>query len=307
MKTHNSKIIPESGNTPLLKANILEKKVGINSIYIKLEQNNPTHTHKDRAASMIVNKAKEKRFRGVTIGTCGNFGVSVAYFCSLYGLKSHLFIPSSYDMPRLKKMQSYGANIEFIEGTYEDTVEASARYAKVNEYFDANPHGEGAEIAIEGYKKIAHEIVKDLGNISLLVWVPVGNGTLLTGIYLGLLEKKVKFTLGAVSSKGNNEITESYIQKRRICLKGSDLKETHINEPLLNWLPTQLEESLQALRSLNGYAYGATDTELISASDIIKSSEGITTIPSSAAGLAGLLKYKNKLPNLITHVLILTN
>lgn len=307
MKTQSPKSIPQPGNTPLIKANKIGKKLGFNSIYLKLEQKNPTHTHKDRAASMIVKKAKESGYIGVTIGTCGNFGVSVAYFCSLYGLKSRLFIPRSYDIPHLKDMQNYGADIEYIDGTYEDAVDASAEYAKLNEFFDANPHGEGAEIAIEGYKKIAHEIIKDLGNIPLVVWVPVGNGTLLTGIYLGLLEKNVKFSLGAVSSKGNNEITESYIRKRRVGLKGSDLKETHVNEPLLNWFPTQLEESLQALKDSNGYAYGAIDTELISASKIIKSSEGITTTPSSAAGLAGLMKYKDKLPNLITHVVVLTN
>lgn len=307
MKTSGSKIIPQTGNTPLVKANNIGKKLGLDSIYLKLEQNNPTHTHKDRAASLIVRRAKERGCRGVTIGTCGNFGVSVAHFCFLYGLKSRLFIPRSYDIPRLKEMQNYGADIEYVDGTYEDAVDVSTQYAKLNEYFDANPHGEGAEIAIEAYKKIAHEIVKDLGNIPLVVWVPVGNGTLLTGIYLGLLEKNAKFSLSAVSSKGNNEITESYIQKRRIDLRGRDLKETHINEPLLNWLPTQLEESLQALKDSNGYAYGATDTELVSASKIIKLSERIITTPSSAAGLAGLLKYKNKLPNLITHVVILTN
>lgn len=307
MKTQNSKVVPQLGNTPLLKANTLEKNIGINSIYLKLEQNNPTHTHKDRAASMIVKNAKDKGFHGVTAGTCGNFGVSIAYFCFLHGLKSQLFIPNSYDIPRFKEMQSYGTNIKFIEGTYEDAVEASRMYAKLNEYFDANPYGEGAEIAIEGYKKIAREIIKDLGNTSLVVWVPVGNGTLLTGIYLGLLEKNSKFLLGAVSSKGNNEITESYMQKRRVCLKGSDLKDTRVNEPLLNWLPAQLDESLKALNNSNGYAYGATDTELVFASDIIKSSEGIITTPSSAAGLTGLLKYKNKFSGSMTHVLILTN
>lgn len=307
MKAQRSKIIPQSGNTPLLKANTLGKKIGLNSIYIKLEQNNSTHTHKDRAASMVVKKAKEKGFQGMTIGTCGNFGVSVAYFCSLRGLKSHLFIPPSYDIPRLKEMQDYGSDIEFVDGTYEDAVEVSTQYSKTKKYFDANPHGEGAEIAIEGYKNIAQEIVKDLGNIPLVVWVPVGNGTLLTGIYLGLLEKNAKFTIGAVSSKGNNEIAESYLQKRRVGLKGSDLKETYINEPLLNWLPSQLEESLQALKNSNGYAYGATDGELVSASEIIKSSEGIITSPASAAGLAGLLKYKSELSNLFTHVVILTN
>lgn len=307
MKTHSSKIIPQQGNTPLIKANNLEKELELSYLYLKLEQNNPTHTHKDRAASMIVKKAKESGYLGVTIGTCGNFGVSVAYFSFLHGLKSHLFIPHSYDIPRLREMQNYGAQIEFIDGTYEDAVEASATYSKISGYFDANPHKEGAKIAREGYKQIAYEIVERLGKIPLVVWMPVGNGTLLTGVHFGFVEKNVKFTLGAVSSKGNNEITESYIQKGRVGLKGSDLKETQVNEPLLNWLPTQLEESLQALKNSNGYAYGATDAELISASDIIKSSEGIITTPSSAAGLAGLLKYKNKFPNSITHVLILTN
>lgn len=307
MKTCSSKIHPQAGNTSLIRANNLEKKVGISSVYLKLEQKNPTHTHKDRAASRVVATAKKRKYLGVTIGTCGNFGVSIAYFAFLNGLKSRLFIPRSYDIPRLKEMQDYAAEIEFVDRTYEDAVEASAEYAKTSGYFDANPHGEGADIAIEGYMQIASEIIDQLGNIPLIVWVPVGNGTLLTGVYLGLIEKSSKFSLGAVSSKGNNEITESYIQKKRIDLNGSDLKETHINEPLLNWLPTQLEESLQALKNSNGYAYGATDAELVSASKLIKMSEGIITTPSSAAGLAGLLKYKNKLPNQVAHVVVLTN
>lgn len=307
MKAANTSINPNVTDTRLIRAPGLEKKLSFSKIYLKLEQDNPTHTHKDRAAELIVNEAKKRKYKGVTIGTCGNFGVSIAYFCHLLRLSSHLFIPESYEIPRLKEMENYGANISYTKGTYEDAVDKSIEYSKVSGLFDANPHGKGAEIAREGYKKIAHEIVKDLGNIPLVVWIPVGNGTLLTGIYLGLLEKNVKFTLGAVSSKGNNEIIESYLQKRRIGLKGSDLKETHINEPLLNWLPTQLEESLQALKNSNGSAYGATDAELVSASEIVKSSEGIITTPSSAAGLAGLLKYKNKLPNLITHVVILTN
>lgn len=307
MKVSITLINPDIVETRLIRASGLEKKLNFSKIYLKLEQDNPTHTHKDRAAELIVNEAKKIGSNGVTIGTCGNFGVSISYFCHLLGLNSHLFIPKSYEIPRLNEMITYGANISYTKGTYEDAVDKSAEFSKVSGFFDANPHGIGAKLAITGYKKIAKEIYDCLGYTPSTVWVSVGNGTLLVGVYSGFLELGNNFRLGAVSSKKNNAITESYIQGKRIKLKSTDLNETSINETLLNWRPTQLEESLSALKNSNGFAYGATDEELIEARSILEKYEGISTTPASASALAGFIKNKNILSKKDSHVIVLTN
>ncbi len=307
MKALKSQINQKVGETRLIRATALEKKFNFASIYLKLEQDNPTHTHKDRATYHIVNEAKRKGFKGVTIGTCGNFGVSISYFCNRLQFKSHLFIPKSYEIPRLKEMKTYGAIVEFSNGTYEDAVDKSTEYSKINGFFDANPHGTGAQLAITGYKDIAREIYSTLGKTPSTIWVSVGNGTLLTGVHTGFLELGISPKLGAVSSRKNNAITESYIQGKKVKFKASDLHETSINEPLLNWKPTQLEESLSALKNTDGYAYGATDNELIKAKTILERYEGIFTTPASASALAGFVKYKNELSKTGIHVIVLTS
>ncbi|MDY0023653.1 MAG: pyridoxal-phosphate dependent enzyme [Candidatus Izemoplasmatales bacterium] len=46
------------GKTPLIRAVNLEKALGVEKIYLKLEGNNPTHSHYDRAAKAIVRTAE---------------------------------------------------------------------------------------------------------------------------------------------------------------------------------------------------------------------------------------------------------
>ena len=48
------------GNTPLIKADNLAKKIGLDAnIYLKFEGCNPTGSFKDRGMTMAVTKAKE--------------------------------------------------------------------------------------------------------------------------------------------------------------------------------------------------------------------------------------------------------
>jgi threonine synthase len=295
------------GNTRLKKAVFLGKKLGFNSLFLKLEQDNPTHTHKDRAAHLIVEEAKKKGYRDITIGTCGNYGISLAYFCKKNNLTAYLFIPKNYSVPRLDEIKHLGAKIQFTLGTYEEAVDKSVEFSKKTGAYDANPHKEGAKLAISGYKEIAREIYNTLERQPTTVWIPVGNGTLLTGLYYGFLEIGHTPKLGATSSKNNNSITESFSYHKNIILKPSDLRETKINETLLNWRPSQFKESLLALKNSDGFAYRATDRQLLKARDILKSYENIETSSASAAALAGFLGYKDRITKNGVHIIVLTN
>jgi len=67
------------GNTPLRRAQKLEKRLGIRRLHLKLEGENPSGTHKDRAALMHALDARKRGQNALTAVSCGNYGAALAY------------------------------------------------------------------------------------------------------------------------------------------------------------------------------------------------------------------------------------
>lgn len=296
------------GGTPLVHAEKLGDVLGLPHLYLKVENKNPTRTQKDRAALALVNDALQKGYSELTIGTCGNFGASLATLCNARGLKCTVFIPKRYQGVRSQEMERDGAVVVCTNEGYEDAVEKSSAHACMTTCYDANPTSSQASLAsIKAYAEIAAEISRSIPSTQLeSVWVAVGNGTTLAGVHYGFHRLGNKPTFGAVSSRDNNAILASFDQKRAVELDPDSLVETSVNEPLLNYRAFQVKEALEAL-SDSGMVYGATDDEMLDAAKMIYTEENITTQPASASVLSGLLAHMNSLQKGKSHVLILTS
>ena len=67
------------GNTPLIKADNLARKIGLEAeIYLKFEGSNPTGSFKDRGMTMAVSKAKEEGSEAIICASTGNTSASAA-------------------------------------------------------------------------------------------------------------------------------------------------------------------------------------------------------------------------------------
>ena len=67
------------GNTPLIKADNLAKKIGLEAnIYLKFDGCNPTGSFKDRGMTMAVTKAKESGSQAIICASTGNTSASAA-------------------------------------------------------------------------------------------------------------------------------------------------------------------------------------------------------------------------------------
>ena len=85
------------GNTPLLKADNLAKKLGIDAnIYLKFEGCNPTGSFKDRGMTMAVTKAKEAGSKAIICASTGNTSASAAAYGAKAGLRTLVLIPDGY-------------------------------------------------------------------------------------------------------------------------------------------------------------------------------------------------------------------
>lgn len=109
------------GNTPLVEAVNLEKKLGLKAtLLLKLEYFNPAGSVKDRIANGMIEDAEKKGLlkEGATIiePTSGNTGIGLAAIAAAKGYKAIFTMPETMSVERRNILKAYGAEIVLTEG-----------------------------------------------------------------------------------------------------------------------------------------------------------------------------------------------
>ena len=82
------------GNTPLVKAENLARKIGLDAeIYLKVEGANPTGSFKDRGMTMAVTKAHEAGSNAIICASTGNTSAAAAAYGAKAGMRTFVLIP----------------------------------------------------------------------------------------------------------------------------------------------------------------------------------------------------------------------
>lgn len=289
----------EVGDTTLSRARNIERETGLRQIFLKFEGGNPTGTQKDRIAFAQCHDALRRGFDTITVATCGNYGASIALSARLANLRCIICIPETYHTQRIREIENAGAFIQRVKGSYEDTVLYSKSLAETQEYYDANPGGANTALQIRAYSEIAHEIYDFMRDAPKVVAAPVSNGTLLAGLNRGFvsLYKRGKTSriprVVAGSSFKKNPIIWSFKKGFESCqdLTPESIRESKVNEPLINWHSFDGDEALIAIRDTNGYAVDVSDNKLTHYSRVLREKEGLNVLPASTAGLVALLEW----------------
>lgn len=304
------------GNTSFVKAGALEDHLDIDNLFLKLEGENPTGTHKDRLAIQHVDDAIIRNYETITVGSCGNYGVAMSYVANKTKLDCKIYLPKKYSGDLAERIKNHGSEVFKVEGGYEESVKESRKKASENGWYDANPGGKNTPISLVAYVDIAEEIQEELNEPPETVSVAVGNGTTLAGLHLGfrLLWRKDRAEdipkMLAASSLGNNAIVETYRRGKEemIELSPEDIDETEANEPLLNWRSLDGQEAINAIYDTKGMAVGLKDEELLHYEELLQEKENIGCLPSSASALGALERYlKDEEDTSGNHVVILTS
>jgi len=302
--------IPNVGNTPLVIASRLGDYLGLDSLLLKLERNNPTGSHKDRVANANISAAIDNKNPGITIGTCGSYGIALMQACQAADFPCKIFVPKRYHNKKSAYLSQFPDRVEMVPGNYEDAIEISNSFAKKSGFFNGNPFGLNSELCFSSYESMATEILKDCPNLKHSIWLPVGNGTTFTGMYRGFEKHKVYPQWGAVSSKNNSAVLQSMRLGKNIIFPESKLDETKYNEPLVSCIPpSNIEEMIGYYQSGRVCCPEVTDQELCQASNLLKDIENIQCAPYAAAGLAGLMKAKHirKVDPNSAHIIVLSS
>jgi len=280
------------GNTSLRRAQKLEKRLGVRRLHIKMEGENPSGTHKDRMALLLALDARKKGFDTLAAVTCGNYGAALAYVCEKLNMNCSIYIPSEFVAPRRPEIEKRGARVVIVDGDYEAALKSANEEALRNHWYNANAGGSNKDLGIYSYSFIAREIAQSLGRQPDWVSVPVGNGTVLAGVWQGFRAMGMKPRVLGCSN--NNSAVRGVVNKMKVMLDVPDLEITEINEPLSgNFLPDG-QDAVDSIVESNGAGAEVSDEELVKASKIAWEDEGLDLLPASAGAIWGIAQLESR-------------
>lgn len=178
-----------AGWTPVYRAGILSKDLGMESLWIKDESRNPTASFKDRASAVVIARGREIGAEVVVTASTGNAGAALAGMAAAIDQKAVIFAPRSAPPAKIAQLLIYGATIYLVDGSYDDafdlTIKASKEFGWYCRNTGYNP------FTAEGKKTAAFEIWEWMSSIkpaimgSLSVFVSVGDGNIISGLHKG--------------------------------------------------------------------------------------------------------------------------
>ena len=182
------------GWTPVVRADSLARHLGLKTLYLKDDGRNPSGSLKDRASSVGVVKAREKRQKIIACASTGNAASSLAGMAASLGLRSVIFVPERAPEPKVTQLLIFGATVLRVRGSYEDAFQlcqrACERWGWYNRNSAINPY------LVEGKKTVGLEICEQLAwQVPDWVAVSVGDGCTIAGVWKAFHEMK---TLGLI-------------------------------------------------------------------------------------------------------------
>ena len=200
--------------TNLVESKSLSKK---NKVFLKSENLQLTGSFKLRGAYYKISKlSPEEKEKGVIACSAGNHAQGVALASKANNIKATIFIPATAPISKVEATRSYGADIQLIDGVYDDAYQAAIKFQQKTNGIFIHPFDDIDVIAGQG--TIALEILDQLSDVDAIV-VPIGGGGLISGIAATIKQIKPNCKVYGVQAQKADSMYESRKEHQRIELK----------------------------------------------------------------------------------------
>ena len=245
--------------------------------YLKMEDRQPTGSFKDRGAKRLIGELAYLGIDRVAIDSAGNAGAAVAAYAAAAGMACRVYVPDDISAERVRQITAYGAEVVRVPNGRMNAG-STLRAELGSDYYASHVYN---PLFADGIKSMAYEIYHQLGDaVPDYIFVPIGNGSLLLGLYQGFAELgRLPHFVGVQSTKCA-PVVEAF----------HDLPETPrkntIAETIRVGAPQRLEDILKALRRSGGDAVAVEDSDILKAAKKFNR-RGIYAELTAAAALAG--------------------
>ncbi|MGQ9573005.1 MAG: threonine synthase [Dehalococcoidia bacterium] len=276
------------GETPLVRSQRLEARLGCGPLYFKLESCNPSGSFKDRGMVVAVAKAIEEGQKAVLCASTGNTSAAAAAYAARCGLTAHVLVPKgNIAQGKLAQAVAHGAQVIAVDGNFDQALSLARAItdkhpiALVN---SLNPY------RLEGQKTAAFEIVDHLGDGPDYLFIPVGNAGNITAYWRGFVEYQAK----GKATKRPRMMGFQAAGAAPIVLGRPVEKPMTVASAIRIGNPASWKGAEAARDASGGVIEAVSDEEILTAYRLLAQEEGIFGEPASAASVAGLFKMSRQ-------------
>ncbi|MBD3406016.1 MAG: threonine synthase [Candidatus Lokiarchaeota archaeon] len=286
------------GGTPLIKADRLGKKYGLDNLFLKIETMNPSGSFKDRPISVGLSRAIEDGASVVISASSGNAAASLATYSARSGTKTIVLVPEKVPSGKLIHLLVLGTKVIQVKPTVPNVDPTTALLQEAYTELDWTPipsFGPFNCFQYEGNKTIGYELAEQFEwKTPDWVFFPTGSGGLMSGtmkgIYefkeLGLIEEIPKPVV--VQPTGCSPLVEAFQKSKKPTeIEPAENVDTCAGG-LADPFPWDGDAALTYLEDAKGMAISVSDYSIKKCLVELGKYEGIFGEPSGVAGLAGL-------------------
>jgi threonine synthase len=287
----------EPGLTPLIRADRLAATLGLESVWIKNDAANPTHSFKDRVVAVALAKAKELGFETVACASTGNLANAVAAHAAASGLDSYVFVPSDLEEQKLLATGVYGTKLVGVNGNYDDVNRLCTQLCETKPWAFVNVNLR--PYYSQGSKTLAFETVEQLGwSLPDRIVGPIASGSLFTKLGSGFSEwidlGMVKGTLPTFNGsqpEGCSPVATAFAEGRDVC---KPQRPDTIAKSLAIGDPADGPYALDLARGTGGAIDSVSDDEIRDGIRLLAETTGIFTETAGGVTIAVLSKLARR-------------
>lgn len=275
------------GGTHLHDCKRLAEELRVRRLLVKDETTNPTGSFIDRGMTVAISRAKALGYSGVLCGLSGNLGASLAAYAAKAGMNCTVYVPQTIDLGKLYQMIAFGAEVRYAKDDDDlskapDTGLYTFRLEPIDPFH------------LQGEKTTGYEIVEQNGSrLPDRIIVPMGNGTLISMIWMGILEfqeigllDEGSVRMTGVQASGTSPIVDLFTRLKtdiRTSRVSTEVPmDIGIKKPLLEAL------AIRSIKESGGTAVAVSGKEIIDAMHLLAKREGIFAEPAAASTIAAV-------------------
>lgn len=254
------------GNTPLIELPELATDIGASKLFVKNEAANPTGSHKDRMAALLVQRAREIGAKTIAVASSGNAGTAIAAYASHAGLHCVVVTTPAISPNWRRAIEMHGAEL-IATPSGDDRWKLVARKVRSGEWYAATnyllPPVGSNPIGVDGYRAIAFELFLQMrDNPPTDVVVPTARGDLIWGIAEGFVNLR---DAGLLPTLPRVHAAEPFSRIER-ALEDGDYRTLRDGQTAMVSIggPTVSYQSVEALRMTNGTPISVDDRQVTS-------------------------------------------
>ena len=270
--------------TPIISAPGLGERTNV-ELFFKAEMFQRTGSFKPRGSlNKLSHLTEEERAKGVITVSSGNHAQGLAYAARVFGIPATVVMRQDASQLKIAGSKAYGAEVILAEG---NPFPACLQLQKERNLTFSHPFDDPHVIA--GHGTLGLEILDERPDVDV-VFVPIGGGGLISGVATAIKLKRPGVKVIGVEPVGASAMWQSLQRKAVVHLDKIETIAAGLSPPFVG------ELNLELVQRYVDEVVLVSDEELVEALWLILEHSKLLTEPSGAAGFAGLLFDKAKIP-----------